>query len=149
MKKWIFLILLMMLMLTACQARNDETAYDLRTDQSNPSFMSNRTNHENIDRQHLVEDDITGQNPNFLDIRPMGTDGEANRNNFGSDIDRAKQVVNKSDDFELQSVHVNNSGDKMTVTVNPKGQHSIKDIKRLRKELYQSLPRYDFKVRVR
>ena len=101
MKKWIFLILLMMLMLTACQARNEETAYDLRTDQSNPSFMSNRANHENIDRQHQVENDITGQNPNFLDIRRMGTDGEANRNNFGSDIDIAKQVVNKSADFEL------------------------------------------------
>jgi hypothetical protein len=140
----------MMLMLTACQARNEEdTAYDLRTDQTNPNFMSNRTNHENINRQHQVENDITGQNPNFLDIRRMGTDGEANRNNFGSDIDRAKQVVNQSEDFELQSVQVNNSGDKMTVTVNPKGQHTRKDIKRLQRELYETLPRYDFKVRVR
>jgi hypothetical protein len=33
--------------------------------------------------------------------------------------------------------------------VNSKGQHNLKDIKRLQKELYNSLPRYDIKVRVR
>lgn len=144
MKKWMFLsLLLFVLLLTGCQGGNDDTAYDLRTDNGNPNFMSNQNDN---DRQHQVDDDVTGRNPNFLDLRRVGTDGEANRNNIGSDIDKAKQIINRMEEFKAESVWINN--DRMTVTVNQTNQNNH-DVDRLHRKLVQALPRYNIEVRVR
>jgi hypothetical protein len=131
--------------------QGDEAAYDLRNDRANPNFMANRQ------RQYQVEDDITDRNPNFLNLRREGTDAgdedQANRNNFGNDIDTARDIVNRSGDFRADSVFINNNGDRMSVTVNHRGELSDREsnnaVAELQRKLNTALPRYFIEVKVR
>ncbi len=151
MKRYLFfpLIMLLMMALGGCQGNrsaNNDTAYDLRNDRSTPNFMSNRGK----DQQHLVEDDITNQNPNFLDLKRTGSGGEAGAGNHGNDIDKAKKVIADTNEFVTDSVWIN--GDRMWVSVYKKGMFSDRDKigseARLHKKLVQALPRYHIEVRV-
>ncbi|MFJ5717198.1 hypothetical protein [Neobacillus sp. NPDC093127] len=149
-KKWMFLMVIMLFMLSGCQNNNrgaKEEAYDLRTDRTAPNYMSNRGK----DQQHLVEDDITNQNPNFLDLNRTGSGGEAGAGNQGNDINKAKQVIAGTNEFVTDSVWIN--GDRMWVTVYKKGMLSdrkkVDAEARLHRKLIQALPRYHIEVRVK
>lgn len=175
MKKGIFLLLGMLLTLglIGCQGNRaaDDTNFDLRKDKSSPQNMSNRdqdrdkgitrnlgdprnandfTSDRGKDRQHVVEDDITNQNPNFLDLNRTGSGGEAGAGNHGNDIHKAKQVIAGTNEFVADSVWIN--GDRMWVTVHKKGMLSDRTKKdaeaRLHKKLVRALPRYNIEVRV-
>ncbi len=168
MKKWMFLTvttLMMLGLMPGCQnghkandADEKDEAYNLRTDRSEPNFMSNRDENRTPDymtnrgknRQHYVEDDITNQNPNFLDLEGTGSGGEAGSNNQGNDINKAKQVIADTDEFVTDSVSIN--GDRMWVSVYKKGmlknQDKIKAEAKLHKKLVRALPRYNIEVRV-
>lgn len=164
MKKWLFPTFIMLLMFTAgCQNANrsaDDTAYDLRKDNSPPNYMSNRseTRNHNPDfvanrgknEQHLVENDITNQNPNFLDLDRTGSGGEAGAGNQGNDLNKAKAVIAATDEFVPDSIWIN--GDRMWVSVYKKGMLSdrgkIAAEARLHKKLIKALPRYHIEVRV-
>src|SRR3954467_1036647 len=113
--------------------------------------MSNRGNDRNTptnisargkNKQHMVEDDITNQNPNFLDLKGTGSGSEAGANNQGNDIQKAKQVIADSDEFTADSIWIN--GDRMWVSVYKKGMQSeqgrINAEARLHKKLIQALP---------
>ena len=141
MKKWMVLSLFSVLLLAACQKGNDNTAYNLRNDVSNPNYMSNKPG------------PMSDQNPNFLNLRGTSFNDESTRNNFGRDIDIAREIVNRTDDFRSDSIWINNAGDKMTVTVDDRGRlngiERNKAIDSLHKKLLQALPRYSFDIRQR
>jgi len=162
-KKWMFLSLIMLFAVSGCQNNRSakEEAYDLRKDRTAPNYMSNRNNDQNIldnmtnggrgkNQQHLVEDDVTNQNPNFLDLNRTGSGGEAGAGNQGNDIDKAKQVIADTNEFVVDSVWVN--GDRMWVSVYKKGMLSdrgrVDAEARLHRKLVQALPRYNIEVRV-
>lgn len=149
MKKWMFLSLLPVLMLAACQAGNDETAYDLRNDRTNPNYMSNRTSPNNYDEVR----DITDKNPNFLNLRGTTQGDHGQRNNFGQDIDKARDLVNDTEDFTADSVWINNAGDRMTINVNTRDGLSDRErnhaVGMLQQKLTKALPRYTIDIRER
>jgi hypothetical protein len=146
-KLWLFLALTLLFLVSGCQNAN-QGAYDLRKDQTAPNYMSNRG--EN--KQRLVEDDITNQNPNFLDLKRTGSGSETGGGKeTGEDINKAKQVIADSDEFTLDSVWIN--GDRMWVSVYKKGMQSeqgkVNAEARLHRKLIQALPRYKIEVRVK
>jgi hypothetical protein len=155
-KKWLcFAILTMLLVLAGCDAGNDQTAYDLRNDRTNPNLMSHEPENKS---QRQVEEDITGQNPNFLNLRRVGTDDDdedqSNVNNRGRDIDIARDIINRSNEFTADSIWISNTGDDMIVTVNRKAKiannrEENHAIGRLQKRLTTALPRYSFDIRER
>jgi hypothetical protein len=109
--------------------------------------MSNRGKNQ----QHLVEDDITNQNPNFLDLEQTGSGGEAGAGNYGNDTNKAKQVIADTNEFVTDSVWIN--GNRMWVSVYKKGmlsnQERINAEAHLHRKLMQALPRYQIEVRVK
>lgn len=149
MKKWLFLTLFAVLMLSGCMKGNDteNTAYDLKKDTMNPNYMSNRSNN----RPDSDMGPMSDQNPNFLNLRGTSLNDASNRNNTGRDIDVARDIVNGTDDFRSESIWINNAGDGMTVTVDTKGNFNGKErddaIAKLRSKLEQALPRYSIKIR--
>ena len=157
-KKWMSLLGIMcMLLLSGCQGvflGSDDNANNLR--KKNSDQMNTRGN--NVDsrtdrgknKQHMVEDDITNQNPNFLDLKRTGSGGEAGATNHGNDINQAKQVIANTNEFKTDSIWIN--GDRMWVTVYKKGMLTNKgkdDAEaRLHRKLIKALPRYNIEVRV-
>jgi hypothetical protein len=161
MRKFVlFLSLAMLLLVGGCAGNRNEEAYDLRKDQTAPNYMSNQDTDRNTpanmsnrgkNKQRMVEDDITNQNPNFLDLKRTGSGSEAGATNHGNDIEKAKQVIADSDEFVADSIWIN--GDRMWVSVYKKGMQSeqgkINDEARLHRKLIQALPRYKIEVRVK
>lgn len=165
----LFLSLTMLFLVGGCAGNRNEEAYDLRKDKSAPNYMSIQDNDHNTstnrsnqntpadrnnrgkNKQHMVEDDITNQNPNFLDLKRTGSGSEAGANNHGKDIQQAKQVIADSDEFTADSIWIN--GDRMWVSVYKKGMQSeqgkIDAEARLHRKLIQALPRYKIEVRVK
>nr|WP_263324149.1 hypothetical protein [Neobacillus sp. Marseille-Q6967] len=144
-----------LLLLAGCAAgkgNNNETAYDLRDDRTNPNYMANnQATHNNYDEVR----DVTDRNPNFLNLRgtTVGDEGEGNRNDFGNDIDKARDIVNRSKEFRAESIWINNAADRMTVRVDSTGSLSDEErnhaVGRLQQRLTQALPRYTFDIRER
>ncbi|WP_066389545.1 hypothetical protein [Neobacillus mesonae] len=167
MKKWMFPTFIMLLMFAAgCQngkQNADDTAYDLRRDKSAPNYMSNKNIANNAEdtsdyladrdkgEQHMVENDITNQNPNFLELNRTGSGSETGAGNQADDINKAKEVVAATNEFVTDSVWIN--GDRMWVSVFKKGMFSdrgkIDAEARLHKKLITALPRYNIEVRVK
>ncbi|NWQ40958.1 hypothetical protein MLOOGBEN_09650 [Bacillus sp. EB106-08-02-XG196] len=147
MKKIMCLGVLAVLMLSGCMKGNDteNTAYNLRDDNTNPNFMSNGVNQD--------MGPMSDQNPNFLNLRGTAMNDASNRNNTGRDIDIARDIVNESDDFRAESIWINNGDNRMTVTVDTEGelngQVRNKAVNTLRAKLQQALPRYSFQIRER
>jgi len=149
-KKWMSLVsILFLFIISGCQGQNDrganENANDLRG--NNVDSIADRGKN----KKHLVEDDITNQNPNFLDLKRTGSGGEAGGgHNTGNDTNKAKQVIAGTNEFTTDSVWIN--GDRMWVRVYKKGMHSDKERNdaeaRLHKKLVRALPRYHIEVRV-
>lgn len=151
MKKFIFPSLcIALLLIGGCQSNknaNQSASYDLRKDR-NVQNMSNRL--DNGDRK-LDGNDITNQNPNFLNLQ--GTrNGSASggSGNIGVDTDYAKKIIADTNEFTTDSIWVN--GDRMWVKVYKKGilshKQRIDAEARLHKKLVQALPRYNIEVRV-
>ncbi|PLS03913.1 hypothetical protein [Neobacillus cucumis] len=160
-KKWMSLASIMFLLLVGgCQGQNDRGANNLRNDTSNQNQMSIRGNDgdgvnsmsdRGKNKQHKVEDDITNQNPNFLDLKHTGSGGEAGANNHGNDINKAKQVIAGTKGFNTDSIWIN--GDRMRVTVYKQGTLTDQERNdaeaRLHRDLVRALPRYNIDVKVK
>jgi hypothetical protein len=146
-KKMMCLGVLTILMLSGCMKGNDteNTAYNLRNDNTNPNFMSNSVNQD--------MGPMSDQNPNFLNLRGTSMNDASNRNNTGTDIDIARDIVNESENFNSESIWINNAQDQMTVTVDSQGaldgRERRKAVETLRTKLQQALPRYTFEIRER
>lgn len=153
MKKWLIFSFLLLLAASGCDARNDtrnNADYTPGKNRSVPDNMSYRS--VGRDQRHLVEDDITNQNPNFLDLNRTGTGTENSSSNLGIDVDKARQTIALTKEFKPGSVWINNAADHMQVTAYKKGPLTAKQRKaaevRLRRQLIAALPRYTFKVTV-
>ncbi len=150
MKKWLFFSFFSLLLTSGC-AGTDETnstrSYDLRTDKSAPQYMSNRS--VGRDQPHLVEQDITNQNPNFLDLDGTGN-GTERGSNIGIDTDKARETVARTKKFTPGRVNIN--GSRMWVTAYKKGiqtnNERTRDEAYLHRKLIAALPRYEIEVRV-
>jgi hypothetical protein len=146
-KKIMCLGVLTVLMLSGCMKGNDteNTAYNLRDDNTNPNYMSNNVNQD--------VGPMSDQNPNFLNLRGTAMNDASNRNNTGRDIDIARDIVNGMEGFRSESIWINNAQDQMTVTVDTRGKLNgnarDKAIEVLRTKLQQALPRYSFQIRER
>lgn len=159
-KKWLSLASLMVLLIiSGCQTQSKQGSNDLRNDNATHNMSIRGKNGDGPDsisdrgknKKHLVEDDITNQNPNFLDLKRTGSGGEAGANNHGNDINKAKQVIAGTNEFTTDSVWIN--GDRMWVTVYKKGAQSNNDRNgaeaRLQRKLVQAIPRYHIEVRIK
>lgn len=128
-------------MLSAC-TQKENISYDMRDEGERPQYTSNKPAGS---KQDLVRDDITNQNPNFLNLNKSG-DGA----NQETDINKARQVINDSKEFRPGSVRIN--GDDMWVTVYKNGilndNEKIDAEARIHRDLIRALPRYHIEVKV-
>jgi len=152
-KKWSLLSLIMLFLFLAGCTTNRDAANESPNLTSNRAHSNNdfELNNRAKDKQHYVEDDITGQNPNFLDLNRTGSGSESGAGNHAIDTDKAKQVIADTHEFVTDSVWI--KGDRMRVTVYKKGSFSNRERKadevRLRKKLMEALPLYNIEVRVK
>ncbi len=140
MKRWLF-ILLTVLVLTACN-NNPKGLYDQQEDRAGRSFVANKdTGQDNTQSRGWQRSD---QNPNFLN-----TDG--GRVDYDGYIDKARETVNATNEFEAGSIWVN--GNRLWVTAYKKGQMSRQERvdaeARLHKMLVKAVPRYEIEVQVK
>lgn len=110
-------------------------------DQDNNQGQNNRNN-DNINR-----DEVTEQNPNFLNLN---TDDETHVNNQGIEVNKARDVIEMNNRYEAGPIWIN--GQDMFVTVYPNGRLTEKERKaartQLRKDLVRALPSYHINVTV-
>jgi hypothetical protein len=100
------------------------------------------TNYGPHDREHgLDQDEITDQNPNFLNLN---TDNETHVNNIGFGIEKARDVIEANQNFNAGPIWRN--GNKLHITVYPEtnlqGKQKSEAKKQLKKELMTALPTY-------
>ncbi len=137
----------------------DNSLYDYRNNNESAPKIKNRednsgvrdfTNDRGKNEQHQVENDMTNQNPNFLDLNRTGSGSEAGGTNEGNDINQAKRVIADTNEFVTDSVWIN--GDRMWVKVYKKGMLTDRQKDdaeaRLHRKLVQALPRYNIEVKV-
>lgn len=151
MKKVIFPSLLMMMAAFFVSGCQDRGATNQSMDKGSPNrsqFYSTRDN-----PRHTRSNDMNNLNPNFLNLQ--GTrNGElaGNSQSHGKDIDKAKQVINNTGEFRVESVWISSGGDRMRVTAFKKGKLSRADKNaaeaRLHRKLIHALPRYMIDVTV-
>lgn len=153
MKRLVLFSFLTLLLISGCEGTNDTnntSNYDLRKDKSAPEYMSNRS--AGRDKPHLVEQDITNQNPNFLDLNRTGNGTEQGTSNIGVDVDKARQVIGMTKGYRPGSVWINGRNH-MRVTAYKKGKLTERERlnaeKYLQKKLTAALPRYKIDVTVR
>ncbi|PAQ15262.1 hypothetical protein CD798_07135 [Bacillaceae bacterium SAOS 7] len=84
----------------------------------------------------------TNQNPNFLDLSP-------HQPTRGTDIDHARDVIERFTPYEPGSVWIN--GGKMRVTVHEKQGHNYTEaeVKAAYESLVAALPRYEIEMRIK
>jgi regulatory protein YycH of two-component signal transduction system YycFG len=149
-KKWIMPSLLVMaITLSGCSfGKGVDQSFDVRNANKGDK-VNNFTGH---DGRRSIGNDITNQNPNFLNLRGTRNGNVAgNSQSHSKDVSKARQVIRDTHEFtDNNSVWIN--GSQMYVTVNKKGQLSgrqrLDAENRLYKKLRLALPRYTIKVTV-
>jgi hypothetical protein len=106
------------------------------------------TNYGPHDREHgLDQDEITDQNPNFLNLN---TDNETHVNNIGYAIEKARDVIGANNQFNAGPIWRN--GNKLNITVYParklQGKQERQAKKQLEKELMTALPTYRINLNI-
>lgn len=136
--------MLLLTITTGCTAaKSNDNAFSNDEDKNGTQLMSNRRA-KTIDTTNETRGQtMSDQNPNLLN-----TDG--GRNSIRSDVDKARDVINQTTDYQSDSVWVN--GNTMWVTVYKKGM--MTNEQRIDAEaivhalLIKALPQYKIEVRV-
>jgi len=141
-KIFVFLLLIIGVLVGCNQNENAEGDYDKNHDKNGRAFVKNRT--FGFDDEYTMDRQMSEQNPNFPDF-------DRNRVNYESYVDKARTVVENTDEFEPGQVWIN--GSRIWVTAYKKGQLSNKEKidaeARLHKLLTKAIPAYDVEVTVR
>ncbi|MFD2446794.1 hypothetical protein ACFSO7_22910 [Bacillus sp. CGMCC 1.16607] len=132
--KKVYMISLLLVFLAGCNMYKGNKGYG--DESGNAPTPVNYRPHGNVN-----QDMITDQNPNLLNLN---TDENNSTNSQGKDINQARKVIQKSNEFEDGSIWIN--GDNMHITVYPNGRLSgneLKDAKsKLHKNLMRAVPSY-------
>lgn len=133
--------LFLLAFLAGCnQNQNADNLYGENEHRDGTSFVSNRLDRQKYNTREWTMDE---QNPNFLNF-------DGNKVNNQSDIDKARQIIDETGNYELDSVWIN--GDDMWVTAYKKGVLSdgerVEAAASLRKKLLKALPRYHIVVKI-
>lgn len=144
MKKLLPLISILLLSLTACGSNGEVAREKLRSEGEVTQFTTNKPAGK---EQGVVRNDMTNQNPNFLNLSNSEPDSSQNQNN---DINKAREVINATEEFEPGRIAIN--GNEMWITVYKKGMlnadEKIDAEARIHRKLIQALPRYNIEVKV-
>jgi hypothetical protein len=132
----LLLFVLMLSIATACGANQDSQYGMGGEDQSGLQPVKN-------DEERDVREN-TNQNPNFIDL----SDSQPTN---GTDIEKARQVVEQYTDYEADEVWIN--GQQMWVTAHTKeemtGKQRDNEEAKLKKQLTRALPRYKLNVQIK
>ncbi|RIW36147.1 hypothetical protein D3H55_06730 [Bacillus salacetis] len=135
-------LLSLTILLTACGAQEKDNLYVQDEDQGGRRFVNNDLT--DVDTNQNVDQPMeTNQNPNFIDLSET-------QPNKGTDVDKAREVIDVYTDYEPGQVWVN--GEQMWVTAYTHDELSQdkRDDKEaeLRKRLTRALPRYKINVKI-
>lgn len=142
-KKFLFLLMVMVLV-SGCGVQND-SSYVRNEDQHGRQFVDNDLDREEIDERQLeTVRNNTNQNPNFLDL----SDSQPTN---GTDINKAREVVEYYTDYEADEVWIN--GKQMWVTAHTRKEMTPAERDReeakLHKRLVKAIPRYKIEVQIK
>lgn len=108
--------------------------------------VSNKNNDGNVQHE-LDQDELTDQNPNFLNLN---TDNETHVNNIGIELAQARDVIGANNQFKAGPIWRN--GNKLNVTVysdrNLTKKQERQALNQLEKELTAALPTYRINVKL-
>ncbi|MGM0843500.1 MAG: hypothetical protein ACQEUT_00885 [Bacillota bacterium] len=141
MKKVLYLAVLTII-LTACGAQNDNL-YVQDEDQNGRTFVNNKLN--DVDTNQNVDQPMeTNQNPSFIDLAET-------QPTKGTDIDKAREVIEVYTDYEPGQVWIN--GQQMWVTAYTHDEMAQdqrnEEEADLNKRLTRAFPRYQVNVQIR
>ena len=124
-------------MMTGCNNQNEAGLDGRENGAPNTTLLGNQRTGE--DRGRTMSD----QNPNLVNF-------EGNRNNEETDIEKARETIQMTNEYVPESIWIN--GNDMFVTVSKKGQLSQQQRNdaegHLEKMLTQAVPRYNIEVQL-
>jgi hypothetical protein len=153
-KKGTIFVLLMLITATLGGCNNylgnkDVGQYDHKNSTELLKVGNDINNNNDRNGEHgLDQDELTDQNPNFLNLN---SDNETHVNNIGIEIKQVRDVIRVNDTFKAGPIWQN--GNTMNVTVysnrNLTEQQEKQARKQLEKELTAALPTYQIKLNIR
>ncbi len=129
--------------LAACGV-NQDSLYGHRNDQDGMQFVRNGQDEMHNEDSAQEDRKNTNQNPNFLNLSDT-------QPTLGTDVDKAREVIETYTDYEADEVWIN--GDQMWVTAhtteNLQGKKLNKAEADLKDRLVRALPRYRMNVQIK
>lgn len=145
-KAFIFLLMLIFTVLTACGTTNNNNQQGFQSETSDTLKDNEQSGRKDVSYVEGEITDIADRNPNFLDLN---TENEAH-NNHGAYQQQLRNVVESSDDFDAGMIYIN--GHKAIVNVTPKrnlSKYNLRDrTAELKRDLANAVPRYQIDLRV-
>lgn len=145
-KAFIFLLMLILTILTACGTTNNNNQQGFQSETSDTLKDNEQSGRKDVSYVEGEITDIADRNPNFLDLN---TENEAH-NNHGAYQQQLRNVVESSDDFDAGMIYIN--GHKAIVNVTPKrnlSKYNLRDrTAELKRDLANAVPRYQIDLRV-
>ena len=145
-KAFIFLLMLIFTVLTACGTTNNNNQQGFQSETSDTLKDNEQSGRKDVSYVEGEITDIADRNPNFLDLN---TENEAH-NNHGAYQQQLRNIVESSDDFDAGMIYIN--GHKAIVNVTPKrnlSKYNLRDrTAELKRDLANAVPRYQIDLRV-
>ncbi|MDQ0214161.1 hypothetical protein J2S13_000557 [Oikeobacillus pervagus] len=141
--KFLIAICMSLSLLTACQMDDNEgSLFSQREDRDGTRFVTNKDRDDLSLRNVQTDRTNTNQNPNFIDL---STDQPTR----GTDINKAREVVELFTNYEAGPVWINGRQMYVTVYTDQDAKQSKDAEASLKKKLTKALPRYQMNVNIR
>ncbi|MBE3571178.1 MAG: hypothetical protein IMW92_14110 [Bacillales bacterium] len=138
-----FLMVGALFLLSGCGMIERDSTYGKQEDRHGVQFVSYKDRFDSQVRRERDDPTNTNQNPNFIDRAP-------DQPNFGTDIEKARQVIRKDANYyESDSIWINGRTMWVKVNTHRKLPDEDKAEARLHKKLIQALPRYRIEVDIK
>jgi hypothetical protein len=148
-KKVFFLLIIMVAITGGCNNKNlsNENVGDY-DNQNSPELLKFGSQTPAKDDHGLDRDELTDQNPNFLNLN---TDNETHVNNIGIEIQKARDVIGANNQFKVGPIST--SGNNLHVIVysdrNLTSKQERQARNQLERELTAALPTYYIEVQIK